>query len=140
VFLTPRSQQTFKWYAARGEVVAWKDVPQDAVALVSWWQRMQELYPPQPDAPIDPETETAHLLELSQKYGFQYILRDRTREGPLLSFKRVYPDPWTIYPWYEVYELPPADIATGELADRIEVRAGHGHSTRTVRFAERNPF
>ena len=45
VFLTPRYQQTFKWFAGRSEAANWKDVPQDAAKLVEWWQRMQELYP-----------------------------------------------------------------------------------------------
>jgi hypothetical protein len=34
--LTPRYQQTFKWYAQRPEVVCWKDSPQDAKGLLQW--------------------------------------------------------------------------------------------------------
>ena len=45
MFLTPRHQQTFKWYSSRPEVVNWKDVPQDAAALVEWKRRMGEVYP-----------------------------------------------------------------------------------------------
>ncbi|MBX7167156.1 MAG: hypothetical protein K1X74_12575 [Pirellulales bacterium] len=43
-FLTPRSSQTFKWYASRAEVANWKETPQDARSIVDWWQRLQALY------------------------------------------------------------------------------------------------
>ncbi|MEX0712561.1 MAG: DUF6798 domain-containing protein [Pirellulales bacterium] len=43
-FLTPRLAQTFKWYAARSEVVSWKDVPQDARAIVEWWRRLNDIH------------------------------------------------------------------------------------------------
>ena len=33
-FLIPRMAYTFKWYAGRGEVVNWKETPQDAASLV----------------------------------------------------------------------------------------------------------
>jgi hypothetical protein len=45
-FLTPRRQQTFKWYAQRAEVVSWKDVPQDAAGIVGWKQTLSEIFPP----------------------------------------------------------------------------------------------
>ncbi len=45
-FLTPRNQQTFKWYAGRAEVVCWKDIPQDAAGIVQWWNVLQEIYTP----------------------------------------------------------------------------------------------
>jgi hypothetical protein len=43
-FLTPRQAQTFKWYAERGEVANWKEIPQDARSMVQWWQRIQDIY------------------------------------------------------------------------------------------------
>jgi hypothetical protein len=43
-FFTPRLSQTFKWYARRAEVTTWKDVPQDAAALVEWWDRIQTVF------------------------------------------------------------------------------------------------
>ncbi|MEM9646020.1 MAG: DUF6798 domain-containing protein, partial [Planctomycetota bacterium] len=45
VFLTPRHQQTFKWYAQRAEVVNFKDVPQDAASLLEWSRRFQDVFP-----------------------------------------------------------------------------------------------
>ncbi len=45
LLLTPRNQQTFKWYAQRAEVVNWKDVPQDAESLIEWRRRFFEIFP-----------------------------------------------------------------------------------------------
>ena len=41
---SPHAASTFKWYAGRGEVVNWKETPQDAASLVAWWQRIQDIY------------------------------------------------------------------------------------------------
>ena len=35
-FITPRLAQTFKWYTGRAEVATWKNIPQDAKAIVEW--------------------------------------------------------------------------------------------------------
>jgi hypothetical protein len=43
-FVTPRNQQTFKWYAQRTEYVNWKDIPQDARSICEWSRRMSEVY------------------------------------------------------------------------------------------------
>ncbi len=45
LLLTPRNQQSFKWYAQRAEVVNWKDVPQDAESLIEWRRRFFEIFP-----------------------------------------------------------------------------------------------
>ncbi|WP_166820357.1 DUF6798 domain-containing protein [Thalassoroseus pseudoceratinae] len=42
VFYTPRSTWAFKWYAERAEYFAYKDIPQDAVNVVEWFQRSNE--------------------------------------------------------------------------------------------------
>lgn len=42
--LTPRSFQSFKWYAERAEFATWKDMPQDAASLVAWSRRLADLY------------------------------------------------------------------------------------------------
>jgi hypothetical protein len=59
---------TFKWYANRGEVVNWKETPQDAVNLRAWWKRIQEIYPT--GAPL----QASKLPELAKKYGADYLL------------------------------------------------------------------
>ncbi len=43
-FLTPRMNQTFKWYAGRSEVANWKEIPQDARSMVEWWDRLVQLH------------------------------------------------------------------------------------------------
>ncbi|MEM8736458.1 MAG: DUF6798 domain-containing protein [Planctomycetota bacterium] len=45
LWLTPRYQQSFKWYANRAEVVCWKDVPQDNASVLEWFTRIQILEP-----------------------------------------------------------------------------------------------
>lgn len=44
LFWTPRTAQTFKWYAERRELATWKDVPQDAAGLVEWRRRLAAAY------------------------------------------------------------------------------------------------
>ena len=53
-FLIPRLAFTFKWYAGRGEVVNWKETPQDAASLVAWWKRIQDIYATGKQPPQDP--------------------------------------------------------------------------------------
>lgn len=40
LFLTPRQNVGFKWYAQRAELVTWKDCPQDAPGIVEWKSRL----------------------------------------------------------------------------------------------------
>jgi hypothetical protein len=109
LFLTPRSSLTFKWYAERGEVVTWKDVPQDAVALVVWWQRMHEVHgtgaPPGEKPFYDSlaETSEAHLLRMSRKYRAQFLL---TTVEPALALPLLHQNNT-----YAVYELEAAGHA-----------------------------
>lgn len=105
-FLTPRRQQTFKWYAQRPEVVNWKDVPQDAAGLMRWKEAMEEIYP-RSTFELD---LTAHddqqLLVLARKYNAQFIILDRTRATRALPLQRVYPVIREDNPAYEVYRVP----------------------------------
>jgi hypothetical protein len=104
LFLTPRSQQSFKWYAERPEVVTWKDVPQDAAALVEWRRRFEEIY-----APVGSRGLTAHsddrLRELARKYGVRFIVIERFRAARTPGFERVYPEASFENLYYEVYRL-----------------------------------
>ena len=43
-FIVPKMTRTFTWYSHRGAVVSWKDVPQDAVGLIEWHNRLCRLY------------------------------------------------------------------------------------------------
>jgi len=97
LFLTPRHQQTFKWYAQRAEVVSWKDVPQDSRGLIEWRARVQDCFPVISDdwsfALADP---TAVHLRV-QRYEVDYLLMTqnayqlRQRFGQPLPYRLVYP-------------------------------------------------
>jgi hypothetical protein len=102
--LTPRDQQSFKWYAQRAEVVTWKDVPQDAAGIARWWQTMMVVYPPGHSWQGLAGHGEQRLLELADEYGFQYIVVDRTRSRGL-SFPRLYPVA-SRQGYYEVYRVP----------------------------------
>jgi hypothetical protein len=110
-FLTPRMQQTFKWYASRGEVATWKDIPQDAQSIVEWWERFHELYPQF----VDDDGywnqglaahDDAELCRLAHKYGAQYVVIDRTVSRRRPQFERVYPTDAAPNGSYAVYRVP----------------------------------
>jgi hypothetical protein len=111
IFLTPREQQTFKWYAGRPEVVNWKDVPQDASGLVEWKRRFAEIYPS--DRLHHRHDLTAfsddELVSLAKKYSAEYIVIDRTRAIRRLNLPRLYPSPREDNASFEVYRVPRAE-------------------------------
>ena len=117
--LTPRQQQTFKWYAERAEVVNWKDLPQDAPRIVEWRTRMRELYP----LPVQRRGLAAHgaaeLLRLAQRYGFQYLVLDRSESRRPLAFPRVFPGPGEPRGFYEVYRVPADETSARGTTRRI---------------------
>ncbi|HUY88999.1 MAG TPA: DUF6798 domain-containing protein, partial [Pirellulales bacterium] len=93
LFLTPRNAQTFTWYAGRGQVVSWKDLPQDARAIVAWWKRLEEIYgSPAPEIQgmwleSLSERSPGELRRLGAKYGADYLL---TEAEPPLALPRLY--------------------------------------------------
>jgi hypothetical protein len=107
-FLTPKMSQTFKWYARRSEVATWKDVPQDAQSLVTWWETMRDVYAtPSPHGGYRWHRSLAASLaakgprrvyELAERYGADYAL---TVRWPRLPFRMVYRNSR-----YVVYRLP----------------------------------
>ena len=109
VFLTPRNQQTFKWFTGRAEVVNWKDVPQNPSALLEWYERFKEVYPSRIG-----NRRTANrvsirypsLLALRKKYNVQYLIVDRRITGDNLPLLRIYPMATETNQTYAVYELP----------------------------------
>jgi hypothetical protein len=106
-FITPRMQQTFKWYAGRSEVCSWKDVPQDAAAVVEWWERHLEIYPRRVVVGGLVAHGEERLRELAEKYGADYIVLDRYAGSRRLLFPRVYPASVETAPSsYEVYQIP----------------------------------
>jgi hypothetical protein len=107
--LTPRAQQTFKWYAQRPEVVSWKDVPQDAPGLVAWFATWNEVHPAENAAYDLCAFSDDELIALGKKYGAQYLLIDRTRSRRPLGFPRLYPGTAREKSWFEVYRILPRD-------------------------------
>lgn len=92
-FLTPRMNQTFKWYAGRSEVANWKEIPQDAASIVEWWDRLEQLHGT--GSELRPYRWRASLAELSperlrqlgEKYGAAYVV---TESSPPLELPLVY--------------------------------------------------
>ena len=92
-FLVPRLSQTFSWYTGRGDVVDWKDVPQDARELVVWWQRIQDVFatgrpPPEHWYKSLAELGEKRLRQLGAKYHAQYVITERVE--PLLHLDVIY--------------------------------------------------
>jgi hypothetical protein len=107
MFLTPREQQTFKWYAGRSEVVTWKDVPQDARGLIEWKKRMDEIYPRdqahhEHDLAAFSDSE---LVELARKSRASYIVIDRTKSRRRLGLAKIYPVGNQVNASFEVYRV-----------------------------------
>ena len=76
-FITPVMSQTFKWYAGRAEVANWKEVPQDARAIVEWWGRVVRLYRVEHMRPQDgslPDLRAERLRELGDLYEADYVI------------------------------------------------------------------
>jgi hypothetical protein len=91
-FWIPRDGQTFKWHAQRADVGVWKNIPQDAAAIVEWRQAMEDLFRYKN---AEGATQTDRLIttllinktdeqiaELREKYGFDYILCAQAHEMP----------------------------------------------------------
>lgn len=103
LFIVPRLATTFRWYAGRAEVVARKDVPQDAVGIVEWNRRLRDIFYTGLGAEgftNSPARLGADRLRLAaQKYGADFVI---TRSLPPLPFKLVSPAGGV----YAVYRLP----------------------------------
>jgi hypothetical protein len=79
-FITPRMACSFRWYAGRGEVVTWKDIPQNAAGIVAWWHRLIDLFAVGTDQPPAHWVESLaqvgpkHVAELAEKYHADYVI------------------------------------------------------------------
>ncbi|HVX12650.1 MAG TPA: DUF6798 domain-containing protein [Pirellulales bacterium] len=91
--ITPRMAQTFTWYAGRGQVVSWKDLPQDAEAVVRWWQRLEDIHGmPHPEYQGRwheslTELSPRRLRELGRRYRADYLV---VEAEPPLELPRLY--------------------------------------------------
>jgi hypothetical protein len=106
ILLTPRNQQSFKWYANRAEVVNWKDVPQDAASLVEWSRRFYDVYPRRLGT-VRVTVRYTDLLRFKEQYGVRFMIVDRRYSGQSLPLVQVYPvSPHESNEHYAVYRLP----------------------------------
>ena len=110
-FLTPKLNQTFKWYTGRSEVANFKDIPQDAQSIVEWWDRLLDLHATGHKDPQyrwhDSLTELSldRLRHLGEKYGAAYLV---TESEPPLMLEQMYRNRT-----YAVYRLTPAAATPG---------------------------
>lgn len=109
IFITPRHQQTFKWYASRAEVVSWKDVPQDAKSLIEWAKRINKVYPREVRR-RHPPLDTELLRELAREYAVGYVIIDRRMAPELLDLPIVYPEANPENTTFVVYQLSDSKI------------------------------
>ena len=89
VFITPRHQQTFKWYAERAEVVNWKDIPQDVDSIVKWRRRFVSVFP----SKLGEDRQTmlySDLKRLRREFGLRFIVIDHQISGRALPLVNVF--------------------------------------------------
>lgn len=100
LFIVPRAAHTFRWYSGRGEVVTRKDLPQDALSIVEWWQRLSDIYGPEDALPADSLASLGaeRLQALGRKYGADYVV---TRPDDALTLPRIGPITRTV----AIYQL-----------------------------------
>jgi hypothetical protein len=109
VFLIPRRDESFKWYAKRANVSTWKEMPQDAASLVKWHETITDCYFVNYDYIPDHlkerystrferllleqvlETKTQdEMIALQEKYRFSYILSEKDPQSPRLKLVPVH--------------------------------------------------
>ncbi|QDV68446.1 hypothetical protein Poly24_21550 [Rosistilla carotiformis] len=108
VFLSPRHQQTFKWFAQRAEVVNWKDVPQDAPSLIEWKRRMAEIFPRRLGG-VRVTIRYDQLRQFREEYKTEYLIVDRRISPGNLPLVMIYPTGNEQNETYRVYRLPELD-------------------------------
>ena len=88
IFITPKYAHTFKWYADRGEVGNWKEMPQDAASILEWHDRLGKLHlwGPLGVVPLS-ERSVDDLQMLGKAYGADFVL---TRSTPPLALPLLY--------------------------------------------------
>ena len=93
MFLTPRLAQSFTWHSGRGQVASWKDIPQDAAAIVEWWRRINAIHATRDPTWQGPWHESLSLRSpralrrLGAKYNAGYLVTERE---PSLALKLLY--------------------------------------------------
>lgn len=104
IFLTPRNQQTFKWYAERAEVVAVKDIPQDARGIVDWRKRLNDVFAYPVNRFGYAALSDEQMAALANRYDASFVILDNSPRMP--PWKKVYPLLDETNDTYAVYEVP----------------------------------
>ena len=73
LFLTPKYNVGFKWYAQRAEYATWKDCPQDAAGILEWKGRLDTILRWR-STYIDEGFSDAAFAELHATTGIEYVL------------------------------------------------------------------
>jgi len=95
LFLTPKSQWTFRWLTARPEYVTIKDCPQDARGIIEWNNRLK-LLTAWGDRHFTPEGfSRAAAADLHARTGIDYVIAYRL--GPFDAPVVYRNDTWTVY-------------------------------------------
>ncbi|MCH2114312.1 MAG: hypothetical protein MK171_05300 [Pirellulales bacterium] len=101
LFLVPRRAQSFNWNAHRPDLVTWKDVPQDATALLAWREQFFDVYYDTDEtgrrlAFRSLATQgTERISKLAKKYDIDYVV---TENFPTLQLPVAYINAhYTIY-------------------------------------------
>ena len=106
LFFTPRESRTFRWYADRGEVVSWKDIPQEPQDILDWQRRLIDIHYNRATRrwfTSLAERSPADLKRLAERYQTQYLIAENY---PSLRMPVVYRNAA-----YTIYELSPvADV------------------------------
>jgi hypothetical protein len=109
VFAVPPFESRWRTAARRATVVTFQAFPYLDRAMVDWYERIQALTrigePPIGGYRLEPmltrsyhALQEAEWLELAQRYGIRYIVRQRHREMSLLRFPVAYENPdWVAY-------------------------------------------
>lgn len=109
LFLTPWSQQSFKWFAHRAEVFNWKDMPQDPAHLLRWQERRRTLFPRAVFLQGYTALEDDELWERARKYDAEYLVVRRWKMTRPLGhqFEPLYPTLQEENASFAVYRIVP---------------------------------
>ncbi|MGQ0634089.1 MAG: DUF6798 domain-containing protein [Planctomycetaceae bacterium] len=105
LFLTPRDNFGFKWFAQRSEYACWKDCPQDARSLVEWKNRLDEVAGWRKDWHARGFSDEA-LADLRRRTGVDFVVD------------------WRVYPYHATPIYENEYFAVFDICEPEAARAG----------------